>query len=151
LYSKVFDDSWALTASRPVERSAVFRRKRRYCAELWGIVREDAAISLRGLLEEGRHMRLQCVVSVVLALVLVAGFSLGSQAPMPLGSDLPIELIRVKQVSQLLSDGAPVLLVDVRSRQDYLIRHIKGAVSIPIDSIEMRSREIPRDGIVVLY
>jgi rhodanese-related sulfurtransferase len=32
-----------------------------------------------------------------------------------------------------------------------LIRHIKGAVSIPVDSIEMRSREIPRDGIVVLY
>jgi Rhodanese-like domain len=106
---------------------------------------------LGGLLEEGRQMRLQWVVSVVLALVLVAGFSLGSQAAMPPGSDLPIELIGVKQVSQLLSDGAPVLLVDVRSRQDYLIRHIKGAVSIPVDSIEMRSREIPRDGIVVLY
>ena len=96
-------------------------------------------------------MRLQCVMGVVLALVLVAGVSLGSQAAMPPGSDLPIELIRVKQVSQLLSDGAPVLLVDVRSRQDYLIRHIKGAVSIPIDSIEARTSEIPRDGLVVLY
>jgi hypothetical protein len=95
-------------------------------------------------------MRLQYGMPVVLALVLVAGFSLGGQAPMP-GGDIPIELIRVKQVSQLLSDGAPVLLVDVRSRQDYLIRHIKGALSIPIDSIESRSREIPRDGLVVLY
>ena len=95
-------------------------------------------------------MRLQWVVSVVLALVLQAGLALGGQAPMP-GSDIPIELIRVKQVAQLLSDRAPVTLVDVRSRQEYLIRHIKGALSIPIDSIDARSREIPRDGLVVLY
>jgi rhodanese-related sulfurtransferase len=44
-----------------------------------------------------------------------------------------------------------VALVDVRSRQEYLIRHIKGALSIPIDSIDVRSRDIPREGIVVLY
>jgi rhodanese-related sulfurtransferase len=68
-----------------------------------------------------------------------------------LGSDIPIELMRVKQVAQLLSDGAQVVLVDVRSRQEYLIRHIKGALSIPIDSIDARTREIPRDGLVVLY
>jgi rhodanese-related sulfurtransferase len=67
------------------------------------------------------------------------------------GSDIPIDLIRVKQVAQLLSDGAQVVLVDVRSRQEFLIRHIKGALSIPVDSIDSRSQEIPRDGLVVLY
>jgi Rhodanese-like domain len=96
-------------------------------------------------------MRLRWVASVVLALVLVAGLSLGGQPPIPGGDDIPIELIGVKQVAQLLSDGAPVALVDVRSRQEYLIRHIKGALSIPIDSIDVRSRDIPREGIVVLY
>ena len=95
-------------------------------------------------------MRLQWVGSVALALVLLAGLSLGGQAPMP-GSDIPIDLIRVKQVAQLLSDGAQVVLVDVRSRQEFLIRHIKGALSIPVDSIDSRSREIPRDGLVILY
>jgi Rhodanese-like domain len=95
-------------------------------------------------------MRLQWVGSVALALVLLAGLSLGGQPPMP-GSDIPIDLIRVKQVAQLLSDGAQVVLVDVRSRQEFLIRHIKGALSIPVDSIDSRSREIPRDGLVVLY
>jgi Rhodanese-like domain len=95
-------------------------------------------------------MRLQWVGSVALALVLQAGLSLGGQAPMP-GSDIPIDLIRVKQVAQLLSDGAQVVLVDVRSRQEFLIRHIKGALSIPVDSIDSRSQEIPRDGLVVLY
>ena len=95
-------------------------------------------------------MRPRWVASIVLTLVLVAGLSLGGQAPLP-GGDIPIDFIRVKQVAQLLSDGAPVMIVDVRSRQEYLIRHIKGALSIPIDSIEVRSRDIPRDGIVVLY
>jgi Rhodanese-like domain len=95
-------------------------------------------------------MRLRWVASVVLALVLVAGLSLGGQPPMP-GGDIPIELIQVKQVVQLLSDGARVAFVDVRSRQEYLIRHIKNALSIPLDNIDARSWEIPRDGLVILY
>ena len=95
-------------------------------------------------------MRLRWVAGVVLTLVLVAGLSLGGQTPMP-GGDIPIELIQVKQVVQLLSDGARVTFVDVRSRQEYLIRHIKSALSIPLDNIDARSWEIPRDGIVILY
>jgi hypothetical protein len=95
-------------------------------------------------------MHLRWVASVMLTLVLGVKLSLGGQAPMP-GGDIPIELIRVKQVAQLLSDGARLVLVDVRSRQEYLIRHIKGALSIPVDSIDVRSQEIPRDGLVILY
>lgn len=95
-------------------------------------------------------MRVKGVVTVVLLLVWGAGISLAAQLPTP-REDIPIEFIRVKQVAQLLSDGAKVMLIDVRSRQDYLIRHIKGALSIPLDSIEARTREIPRDGLVVLY
>ena len=95
-------------------------------------------------------MRAKWVVTVVLLLILGAGLAQAAQMPLP-GGDIPIELIGVKQVAQLLSDGAPVALVDVRSRQEYLIRHIKGALSIPIDSIDVQSRDIPREGIVVLY
>ncbi len=95
-------------------------------------------------------MRLRWVVMTVLLLVLGAGFSQAGQMPTPAG-DIPIEFIRVRQVAQLLSDGAKVVLVDVRSRQDYLTRHIKGALSVPVDSIDARTREIPRDGLVVLY
>jgi hypothetical protein len=95
-------------------------------------------------------MRLQWVASVMLTLILLAGLSQGAQTPMP-GSEISIDLIRVKQAVQLLDDGARVVFVDVRSRQEYLIRHIKGALSIPVDNIDLRSRDIPRDGIVVLY
>ncbi len=41
--------------------------------------------------------------------------------------------------------------MDVRSRQEYLTRHIKNAVSIPLDTIDLRAGEIPRQGLVVLY
>jgi Rhodanese-like domain len=95
-------------------------------------------------------MRVKRMVTVVVLLILGAGLAQAAQLPLP-GGEIQIELIRVKQVAQLLSDRAPVALVDVRSRQEYLIRHIKGALSIPIDSIDARSREIPREGIVVLY
>jgi hypothetical protein len=95
-------------------------------------------------------MRVKRMVTVVVLLILGAGLAQAAQLPLP-GGEIAIELIRVKQAAQLLSDGAPVALVDVRSRQEYLIRHIKGALSIPIDSIDARSREIPREGIVVLY
>jgi hypothetical protein len=85
-----------------------------------------------------------------LLFMLGAGLAQAAQLPPP-GQDIRIEFITVKQVAQLLSDGARVQLVDVRSRQEYLIRHIKGAMSIPVDNIEIKSRDIPRDGIVVLY
>jgi 3-mercaptopyruvate sulfurtransferase SseA len=63
----------------------------------------------------------------------------------------PIELIKVDQVNAMLQKGAPVKLIDVRSRQEYLTRHIKGAMSVPLDTVELRAGEIPRQGLVVLY
>ena len=63
----------------------------------------------------------------------------------------PIELIKVDQVNALLHKGAAVKLIDVRSRQEYLSRHIKGAMSVPLDTVELRAGEIPRQGLVVLY
>src|SRR5262245_43557750 len=102
------------------------------------------------VVKEGRLMRLQWMASVMLALILLAGLAQGGQIT-PTGGDIAINLIGVQQVAQLLKDGAPVVFVDVRSRQEYLIRHIKGALSIPVDSIDARSRDIPRDGLVVLY
>src|SRR5215510_3282632 len=65
--------------------------------------------------------------------------------------ELPIELIKVDQLNALLRKGAPAKVIDVRSRQEYLTRHIKGAMSIPLDTIELRAGEVPRQGLVVLY
>lgn len=67
------------------------------------------------------------------------------------GQDADIRLVKVAEVQRLLKQGSKLLLVDVRSNQEFLARHIKGAVSIPLDSIEQRRSEVPRQGLVVLY
>ena len=63
----------------------------------------------------------------------------------------PFEVIKVAQLDNLLRKGAKIPIIDVRSRQEYLTRHIKGAVSISLDTIEARAGEVPRQGLVVLY
>lgn len=84
------------------------------------------------------------ILSATTAFLLSAGVTLAQ--------GLPIEFIKVAEVGQLIHQGgAKVAFVDVRSRQEYLIQHIKGAMSVPLSAIDMRSREIPRDGLVVLY
>jgi hypothetical protein len=65
--------------------------------------------------------------------------------------DTPVSLIKVAEVSALLKQGSPVHIVDVRSRQEFLARHLPGALSVPLDTIEARASEIPRRGLVVLY
>jgi rhodanese-related sulfurtransferase len=84
-------------------------------------------------------------------LVLSATMSLLLSAGAALGLEMPIEFIKVVEVDRLMRQGAKISFVDVRSRQEYLIRHIKGAMSVPLTSIEARTQDIPRDGLVVLY
>jgi hypothetical protein len=82
----------------------------------------------------------------LLAAALLPGAPRAASAQQP-----PIELIKVAQLDALLRKGTKIQVVDVRSRQEFLTRHIKGAISIPLDTIELRAGEIPREGLVVLY
>ena len=90
--------------------------------------------------------RLAPALLALLAAVLLPGASRVGSAQEP-----PIQVIKVDQLNALLRRGTPIPIVDVRSKQEYLTRHIRGAVSIPLDTIELRAGEIPRQGLVVLY
>jgi 3-mercaptopyruvate sulfurtransferase SseA len=90
-------------------------------------------------------LRLAAPLLVLLA-TLLSGASHVASAQKP-----EFEIIKVAELSALLKKGTKVAIVDVRSRQEYLTRHIKGAVSIPLDTVELRAGEIPREGLVVLY
>jgi rhodanese-related sulfurtransferase len=83
------------------------------------------------------------LLGVTLALVLGVGVAFGQ--------DLPIQFLKVKEADQLLKQGRKITFVDVRSRQEYLIQHIKGALSVPVSALDDRFGEIPREGLVVLY
>lgn len=63
----------------------------------------------------------------------------------------PVELIGAESVLELQQAGRPLLIVDVRTREEFEAAHIRGAVSIPLGELARRYRELPRQGLVVLY
>jgi hypothetical protein len=67
------------------------------------------------------------------------------------GAEPQADLIPAREVRRLQQAGQVALIVDVRSQPEYVSRHITGAVSVPVNEIEQRAREIPRSGLVVLY
>ena len=44
-----------------------------------------------------------------------------------------------------------MVLLDVRPRSEYATAHIPGARSVPLDELEARIRELPRDRNIVAY
>jgi len=62
----------------------------------------------------------------------------------------PVDAIGVTELHEQLDEGAVVLL-DVRPGEEFDAGHIAGARSIPIDELENRIDELPRDREVVAY
>jgi 3-mercaptopyruvate sulfurtransferase SseA len=54
-------------------------------------------------------------------------------------------------LKQRLDAGEEVLVVDARSAGSYEARHIRGAISIPLDELESRMDELARDQEIVFY
>jgi rhodanese-related sulfurtransferase len=62
-----------------------------------------------------------------------------------------VTFMKVAEVQRLIERGTLVLFVDVRSEPEYLDRHIKGAISVPLQTLSERLRDIPRGRLVMLY
>ena len=66
------------------------------------------------------------------------------------GSAVP--RISLEQLKEKLDAGADIVIVDVRSKEDFDEGHISGAVSIPWQQeMEARYTELPRDKEVITY
>jgi hypothetical protein len=48
-------------------------------------------------------------------------------------------------------DNGTAILVDVRGDDSYKAGHIKGAISIPVDEIRTRFKELPKDKFIATY
>lgn len=59
--------------------------------------------------------------------------------------------ITPQKLKQALDAGEAVVIVDARPLDSYNQRHIAGALSVPLDEIERRHDELPKDKDVVLY
>ena len=86
---------------------------------------------------------------VGLALLLAVGLALPSLARA--GGEEDVEVIGVDEVRRLQQSPRRIVLVDVRSPQEFRESRIAGAVNVPLTELERRFAEIPRQGLVVLY
>lgn len=53
------------------------------------------------------------------------------------------------EAKALVKAGA--VLVDVRTPEEFAAKHLDGAINIPVDDLEARKAELPKDKDVVLY
>jgi len=59
--------------------------------------------------------------------------------------------ISPEELKEKLDAGTEVVVVDVRSKEEFDQGHIPGAISIPYEEIEARYRELPRDKEIITY
>ena len=66
-----------------------------------------------------------------------------------------LKLLAVKQLADVVdavkNARADLVLLDMRDREDYRRGHIEGAISMPIQEIDERCRDLPRDREIVTY
>lgn len=55
------------------------------------------------------------------------------------------------QASSLLAKNNKVVLVDVRTPEEYRQAHLRGSLLIPLGELNRRAQEIPRDRPVLVY
>jgi hypothetical protein len=89
-------------------------------------------------------------VRAALAFLAAAALLLGAAAPAS-PPDYPVAFITVDELKKVVDGGGPVVIIDVRTRPEYDERHITGARSMPLRSVPERSREIPKNQLVVFY
>jgi hypothetical protein len=68
-------------------------------------------------------------------------------------ADREVEVPRISlvQLKEKMDAGVDLAIVDVRSKEDFDEGHIAGAVSIPLEEMETRYTELPRDREIITY
>ena len=84
------------------------------------------------------------VIRFFLMLLLVGAVSGCAQSPASAGVDVSVE------EAQRLWQNKEAILIDVRTPGEYRDGHIPGVVNIPLDELEKRMNEVPKDKKVVL-
>ena len=92
---------------------------------------------------------LSAILSAAAVSALAAGGGLASQQQ-PADPFASVPRISVEELKKLVEEGRAVV-VDVRGAEAYAEGHLRGAVSIPLDEVVARAKELPRDKVIVTY
>jgi hypothetical protein len=88
--------------------------------------------------------------AMILTMLALASM-LAQAAPAAAHDEEGVAFIGVDELRTLQSSPRRITLVDVRTPEEFRDARIKGAINVPLTELERRFREIPREGLVVLY
>jgi hypothetical protein len=102
-------------------------------------------------------MRLFSILAIaVLSVAILAGCNSNEQSrssraagPAPTPGD-GVRRVTVPELQEMIKKGE-AFIVDVRTEDAYNTAHIRGAKLIPLNDVEKRAGEFPRDKIIVTY
>ena len=92
-------------------------------------------------------MKRRLFLVTLLACAALAGGRASARGQQPAPQEVPPDRVTVEEFTRLRAAGR-VLALDVRYQID---RKIKGALHVPLDRLEARLAELPRDREVVTY
>ncbi|MGH7332184.1 MAG: rhodanese-like domain-containing protein [Candidatus Rokuibacteriota bacterium] len=91
------------------------------------------------------------LVARIAGSLLLVALALSLPAPARAGGEEGVAFIAADDLRAQQASGRQITLVDVRTAQEFQDARIKGAVNVPLTELERRFKEIPRQGLVVLY
>jgi hypothetical protein len=75
----------------------------------------------------------------------------GSGAPRPPDVVSEVPRITPQELKDLLSSARNVVVIDTRSRDEYEAAHIRGAINVPYEQVELVAPQLPRAAKIALY
>ncbi|MDO5393447.1 MAG: rhodanese-like domain-containing protein [Mycoplasmatota bacterium] len=84
------------------------------------------------------------IIILMLSCFLITGCSLKKLAVVE-----KIEVAKVKQIIDNSERYPNTIIIDVRTEEEYLLKHLKGAINIPLD--EIKNIDIAKDKQIILY
>jgi hydroxyacylglutathione hydrolase len=83
----------------------------------------------------------------------VTGYLQGGMEALAGRSDLvwPTERISAPAMAEELAGAGPPLLLDIRNPREWAIKHVDGSVNIPLNHLQERIAEIPRDRRIAIH
>ena len=119
------------------------------------VLREAGLVKSR---REGNHVRYALADSATFELwCAIRGFAVGHRAEVErlaaeyLGEADGLQPLTRQELMRRLDAGEQIVLLDVRPADEYAAGHLPNAVSMPLEDLDRRLRELPRKRGIVAY